>query len=130
MRQPFDEVFDILGFKAKHKLIPISINFKNLAETTFIRCDKLRLMQVVSILLKNAIQYTPQDGKIHVTIRLIPRKGNKAIKKGLLHPELKAYHGSINMLEVSVRDNGVGIHKNNIERLFEYDGFIRSVKSK
>ena len=34
------------------------------------------------------------------------------------------------MLEVSVRDNGVGIHQNNMSRLFQHDGFMQSVKNK
>ena len=30
------------------------------------------------------------------------------------------------MLEVSIKDNGVGISQSNLKRLFQYDGFIRS----
>lgn len=114
----------------RNKKIQISTNFKNLANTTPIRCDKRRIMQVLNNLLTNAIKFTPQKGKIHITIRLIPGKSNKARRKGLLHPQLAPYHGTSNMLEVSVRDKGVGIHRNCMEQLFEHDGFIQSVRNK
>ena len=124
VRQPIEEVINILEFKSKNKQIEITTNYANLKDTMPICCDKQRIMQVTLNLLSNAVKFTPLKGKIHIKIRHIRGKGVKAVKKGLLHPQLTACHGSSNMLEVSVWDNGVGIHQNNMNRLFEHDGFI------
>jgi two-component system, chemotaxis family, CheB/CheR fusion protein len=61
-----------------------------------IKGDEERLQQVVVSLLNNAVKYSPAGSKIYL---------NAAIEKG----ELK----------VSVRDNGIGIHKKNLNKIFE-----------
>jgi two-component system CheB/CheR fusion protein len=54
--------------------------------------DAVRLVQVLSNLLNNAAKYTPEGGKIWVTVRSIQNRDEKP-----------------SLAEVCIRDNGVGI---------------------
>ena len=69
-----------------------------------IKADRVRLTQIIRNLLDNAIKYTSSGGKIEVTV-----KGN---------------HHSV---AISVRDNGVGIDPDNLDRIF--DKFFREYHS-
>jgi signal transduction histidine kinase len=68
------------------------------AETLLMRGDRLRLSQVLSNLLQNALQFTPRGGCIAVRAGLLP--GNRRV-------------------ELSVRDNGAGISREELPYLFE-----------
>jgi CheY-like chemotaxis protein len=66
--------------------------------------DEKRLRQVVVSLLGNAVKYAPENGKIHLSIRVLERTGEKIT------------------LQFEISDNGIGILKekqNDIFRLFE-----------
>jgi PAS domain S-box-containing protein len=65
-------------------------------EPITLEADPLRLTQVISNLLNNAAKYTKQNGQIWLTARL---EGDEAA--------------------VSVRDNGIGIAKEHLPRIFE-----------
>jgi PAS domain S-box-containing protein len=56
------------------------------AEPIILEADKIRLAQIITNLLNNAVKYTPEPGKIWLSAR---REGSQAV--------------------ISVRDNGVGI---------------------
>lgn len=63
--------------------------------------DPLRLAQIISNLLSNAIKYTNEKGEIRLEIH------------SLLHTKRKS------KIQVSIIDNGRGISKNNITRIFD-----------
>ncbi|MCM1185424.1 MAG: HAMP domain-containing histidine kinase [Lachnoclostridium sp.] len=68
-------------------------------------CDKERIYQVITILLHNAISYTPEGGHITLSLELMPK-----------------------YFVLSVSDNGVGISDSEKEKVFER--FYRSEKSR
>ncbi|MCP4022615.1 MAG: HAMP domain-containing histidine kinase, partial [Desulfobacteraceae bacterium] len=63
-----------------------------------IKLDEKRIEEVINNLISNALKYTPEKGII--TIKTEPDKNKKKIK-------------------VSVSDNGCGIDKQNLDRIFE-----------
>ena len=67
-----------------------------LASPLYVRGDPGRLRQVVSNLVENAAKYTEPGGRITVTLE---QRGNEAV--------------------LAVRDNGIGIDTENLERIFE-----------
>ena len=67
---------------------------------TRLRGDPLRLRQVLVNLVGNAVKFTDK-GEVALEIRLLERKGGKA------------------ELHCSVRDTGIGIDEENLERIFE-----------
>lgn len=68
-----------------------------------IAADKERLEQVVTNVIGNSIKYTPNGGKIDVTLSSVDEEGGN---------RRYAY-------KIEVRDNGVGIPEENIPHLFE-----------
>lgn len=94
----YDEVNKIMGISkqsAKEKNIDISNNI-NIGTLVFADIDMLRL--VIQNLILNAIKFTQTNGRIIVS----------SIRKG----------GNV---EVSVEDNGIGIDKENISKLFQFN---------
>lgn len=93
------DVFDELHPVANNKQLDMRIE---LAETQpFVRCNISGLRRVVDNLIGNAIRYTPTNGMIHV--------------------ETHVQDGTLTMI---VRDNGIGISKQDIHHIF--DRFYRA----
>jgi len=69
-----------------------------------VRCDRDRLVQVVTNLLSNAIKFTPEGGRIEVKARL--RKRDKSKEKS-------------DAVVVSVTDSGIGIDPKDYDSIFE-----------
>lgn len=69
----------------------------------FAKADKERVHQVLTNLIGNAIKFTPRGGRITVT--------------GILKDK---------MIEVSVTDNGIGIKKEDLDKLFTKFGKLES----
>ena len=68
-------------------------------ETIEVFCDSESVHQIMSNLLDNALKYTPEGGVIEVSARALP--------------------GDPEMVEIGVRDSGVGIPAEDLPRLFE-----------
>ena len=75
----------------KHELV-----IEQAGEPLIVSGDELRLVQVLSNLLHNAARYTPEAGRIRVTLE---REGTEAVAR--------------------VRDNGIGIAPDMLEQVFE-----------
>jgi signal transduction histidine kinase len=75
----------------KHRII-----LKSKVKNINVYGDKFRIYQVVTNLLNNAIKYSPNGGKIIVDMK---SSGKNTV--------------------VSVKDNGIGINKNQLKRVFE-----------
>jgi signal transduction histidine kinase len=58
--------------------------------------DKDKIGQVITNLLSNAVKYSPDGGEIRITCRKLENKA-----------------------EVSIKDSGIGIHKEDLPNLFE-----------
>ncbi|ODS35612.1 MAG: hypothetical protein A7316_03585 [Candidatus Altiarchaeales archaeon WOR_SM1_86-2] len=81
-----------MEFPAKEKKIATIGKYP---ESFLVKCDKDRINQVIENLIGNAIKFTPENGKITVEA--------KRIKNDII---------------VSVEDTGIGISKENQEKLF------------
>lgn len=73
-----------------------SISYKSLSEVPIFKSDRDKLEQLVINIVSNAIKYTPEGGKVDIV-------------SGMM----------INEAFIKVIDNGIGIPKENIPRLFE-----------
>jgi len=86
-------VVEEYNFIAQEKDIRISIDLQNLPMIT---ADKVRIHEVVSILVENAIRYTPNGGRVEITG-----------KEDEDH------------IQVMVKDNGIGIAQEEHENIFK-----------
>ncbi|WP_026451035.1 sensor histidine kinase [Aequorivita capsosiphonis] len=89
-------IFDLLEMKAAKKNISLVFD-KEYAEDIFVNADRERIEQVITNLLVNSVKYGKQDGTTEVSIENIVK--NKVL--------------------VRVTDNGEGILKENLSRIFE-----------
>ncbi|HZB17531.1 MAG TPA: HAMP domain-containing sensor histidine kinase, partial [Nitrososphaeraceae archaeon] len=83
-----------------------------IAPTETVYCDPERLQQVLSNLLRNAIEFVPSDGRGRITIRIekqrqkqdrVDREGNKKTQE----------------ITFIIEDNGIAVTKDEVQGLFQ-----------
>ena len=89
----FKNIIELFKVKADEKNIKLVCSFNT---PYYIKSDPVRIKQVLLNLLSNAIKFTPENKKIYVNIEI---KENK--------------------LCISVKDEGIGIPKDKIDKIFE-----------
>jgi two-component system, OmpR family, phosphate regulon sensor histidine kinase PhoR len=99
-----NEIIESFEFKAKEKNIKISFE-KKPTEALYVNCDRDKIGQVLTNLINNALNYGNENG--YVKIRFFDYEDN---------------------ILVEVSDNGIGIAKENLARVFER--FYRVDKSR
>ncbi len=85
--------------QSKGKKITIATHFDPSIQE--IRIDSEKMKQVILNLLSNAIEFTPENGRIDITTRLRQPKGK---------PEI---------VQIKIQDTGIGIPKSNLDMIFD-----------
>lgn len=93
------QVIELVKYESNLKKLQLILNIGDDVPKT-IHIDYIRLKQVLINLLSNAVKFT-ERGAIHLNISCRGKKGDKV------------------MLRFSVKDTGIGIKKNNQEKIFE-----------
>ena len=96
------ELKDIVAADASAKRHTLSIDCGGLAALN-VRCDRMRMMQVMLNLVSNAIKYTPAGGRIEV-------------KSAWRAPVAGEERG---IFELTVKDNGIGMSEEFVKTVFE-----------
>jgi signal transduction histidine kinase len=92
-------VVNLLKIHAKEKSLELLTDYdQNIP--TLVMADSLRLNQILMNLIGNAIKFT-QHGQVALKVEVIDKKGNNV------------------QVKFSVSDTGIGIAKENIEKIFE-----------
>ncbi|MDR1589126.1 MAG: transporter substrate-binding domain-containing protein [Oscillospiraceae bacterium] len=81
------------------------IDFRQICDDVppFINSDEQRLLQVLTNLVSNAVKFTPENGRIDLTVRRVGEIDGEGVA----------------MLEFSVRDTGIGMSPEQKEKLFQ-----------
>ncbi|MCL4255513.1 MAG: PAS domain S-box protein, partial [Anaerolineae bacterium] len=95
------EIVDTQIPEAEKRLLKISYHAPS--EPVLVMADAERIAQVITNLLTNAINYTPEGGKISVELRYIGQKNNMGD----------------DFVALDVRDTGIGIPKNLLHDIFK-----------
>ncbi|AZK45620.1 cell wall metabolism sensor histidine kinase WalK [Paenibacillus lentus] len=90
-----EEVVDRFSFQMQEKEIHPEIFIEDGVDTAWM--DRDQIDQVLDNLISNAMKYTPEGGKITFEARRVDD----------------------GMIAISVKDNGIGIPKRNLDRIFE-----------
>jgi len=86
---------------------------KDVCETPqAVRMDEKRIMQVMQNLLSNAVKFTPAGGAVHVSARVL--SGKKPLSWAERTSGDEPSH-----LEIAIKDTGIGIKAEDLERIFE-----------
>ena len=104
---PVESVKNALENLIKEKNINFSLNVEKSLPKVFV--DTLRVEQVITNLVSNAIKFTPENGEISVTVN--KQKGELLNKEGLCEDS--------EYIVVSVKDSGIGIEEENLKKVFD-----------
>jgi signal transduction histidine kinase len=92
--------------------IQIDQDTSMIAPTETVYCDPERLQQVISNLLRNAIEFVPSDGRGRITIRVKKQKQkqDREDKEGNKKPQ---------EITFIIEDNGIAVTKDEVQGLFQ-----------
>jgi len=93
--QLVDEAIELVGERARKRSITVTTQYET--DELMIRADRVRVGQVLTNLLTNAIKFNTEGGRITVTARRGPR----------------------GFLEIDVTDTGIGIPAEEQQKIFE-----------
>ena len=91
--------FTLSSFKPQTDGRSIQLRMDVPAELPSVYADREKLEQILTNLIGNAIKFTPEGGEISVSAR--------------------PFHENKNMVTISVRDSGIGIPEDELEKVFE-----------
>ncbi len=92
-----------------------------------IQADRHRLREVLDNLLENAAIYSPEGGQVEVGIRPVSGPGTEVTslmqyqgkRNGIRATSPSSAQDTLPMIELWVRDRGIGIPSKHLERIFE-----------
>ncbi|WP_162344286.1 two-component regulator propeller domain-containing protein [Cyclobacterium salsum] len=99
----------VLSFTSLAERRQIRYHFKYPTGNPVAYIDTDKLEKILFNLLSNAFKFTPEKGEIRVTAQFI----NKSISN------LKSQNGTVNWLEIKVKDSGKGIPADQLEKIFD-----------
>ncbi len=99
----------VFSFKSKSIQNKIKYSLKIPVKSAFVWFDQNVVETIVYNLLSNAFKFTPENGKIQLSLKFINEKGEKII------PNQK----DEKYLQLKVSDTGIGISKERIDTLFK-----------
>lgn len=100
---------------AKEKNIKILSNLSN--DDVKLYVDSSRIEQILGNLISNAIKFTPQNGEIEIQTQVI--EGENINENLLYDQDIKFLNRTGKYFKISVKDNGIGIEKENINKVFD-----------
>ena len=99
----------VLSFTSYAERKRITLKFNSFEDKIIVFIDKDKIEKIITNLLSNAFKFTPEGGRIEVTVQSKPSSFPPLVKG-----ELKG--GSI---EISISDSGIGISKEKIPKIFD-----------
>ena len=102
------DIVKLESINLEHKQIEIVLDLEGVSRIELMKGDKMRIMQILLNLVQNAIKFSKFCGTIEIKC---------------------SYHERTSLIELTVTDNGMGIAKKDIPRLFTMYGRIQKTNS-
>jgi len=104
-------VSDIVGsFRKLAEEREIELKFNTVNKEIITNFDDDKIVKIMNNLLSNALKFTPNGGKITINISLIFDSD---------HQNSTSEASEVRMIELSVKDSGIGISESNLEKIFD-----------
>jgi signal transduction histidine kinase/ligand-binding sensor domain-containing protein/DNA-binding response OmpR family regulator len=116
-----------LSFESLAESKDINLKIKSEKDSIEMYFDKEKMMKILTNILSNAFKFTPEEGKIEVSVSLPTPKSppEEGTFKGVLSPPTEGRGvgqkkvKADNFVSISVRDSGIGIAEEEIPKLFD-----------
>ena len=122
-----------LSFTSYAERKRIILKFNSAEDEIIAYIDKDKIEKIITNVLSNAFKFTPEGGRIEVTIKLptpkslvesvglagVQRPPREGTLKSSLSPPGRGTEGVGSVAEISIRDSGIGILKEKIPKIFD-----------
>jgi len=98
-----------LSFTSYAERKRINLIFNSVEEEIIVYIDKDKIEKIFANILSNAFKFTPEGGRIEITVQTKPYSFHLLVKE-----ELKG-----GFAEISIRDSGIGIPEEKIPKIFD-----------
>ena len=102
----------VLSFSSLAETKKITLRFNTNEENLFVFMDRDKIEKIVNNLLSNAFKFTPEEGKIVVSV-------SKPTPMSHPRTEIKRVDHMDEVVEIIVSDNGIGIATERLEKIFD-----------
>jgi DNA-binding response OmpR family regulator/two-component sensor histidine kinase len=99
----------VLSFTSYAERKRITLKFNSAEDEIIAYIDNDKIEKIITNILSNAFKFTPEGGRIEVTVQTKPSSFPP-----LVNGELKG-----GFVEISIRDSGIGISKEKIPKIFD-----------
>jgi len=115
LKELLETALQSISEEARKKDITLSLSREDLPDDLVVFWERDRILQALFNILDNAVKYTPEGGRIHLQARPVQGLGDQAGQK---------------FIEISVEDNGLGIPREDLPRVFERFYRVDKVRSR
>ena len=116
LKEIVDSVVDIIKVDVRAKNHEFSTDIEALQDE-FVVCDKLRIKQIFINILSNSIKYTPENGRISLSVT--KKQGTASNAAASNTTDSNAAVQGTSIYEFCISDNGIGMDEEYIDTLFE-----------
>jgi two-component system phosphate regulon sensor histidine kinase PhoR len=121
VREILETGLEMVKGQAQEKIISLDLEAENLSEEITAFWEKDRVLQALFNVMDNALKYTPSGGRVRLKAkpvqRSVPQGGIQ--RKEEIDERRTPNDERADFLEISIEDNGPGIPKEHLPRIFE-----------